>query len=228
MEEYLSQILDPLLQYLQANLPPPLYSFIVSALSHTFTVVTAIIPLFTALIDKNPSEWSTIAFLPPIMTIIAAYLAISTFYRTASWLIRVTFFFLKWASIVGIVMAIAQYFVYDGNDILENQGGNGRNNFMRVPKEGISSRNKNYQQSTQGSKPKPWHTFESHQEWQYQEDTRRVNSQAQKIMDSIVAAAGRVVQGDWLDAATKLLQVDELASTDETQNQGRARKTRSR
>ncbi len=122
-------------------------------------------------------------------------------------------------------MAITQYFASDGR---ENQGGNGKSIFVGVSEGGISNRNNKYRQST---KPKPWDSFKTHEEWQYQQRRENgvVHSQAQKIMDSIVTAAGRIVQGDWLDAATKLTRGDdETASMDETQGQGRVGKTRSR
>jgi hypothetical protein len=172
MEEYISQIVNPLLQYLKASLPPPLYSFIVNGLSYTLTAVTAIARLSRTLIDKNPSEWNTTAMLPPIITILAAYMALASLYRTASWMIRITIFFLKWGSIIGIVMVIAQYFASDGR---QNQGGNGRGIFVGLSEGGISNRNK-YRQST---KPKPWDSFKTHEEWQYEQrrETRVAHSQ---------------------------------------------------
>lgn len=98
---------------------------------------------------------------------------------------------------------------------------------MDVSQGRISNRNK-YRQST---KPKPWDSFKTHEEWQYEQrrETHVAHSQVQKIMNSIVTAAGRIVQGDWLDAATMLTRGDdETVSMDETQGQGRVGKTRSR
>src|SRR6266542_682866 len=123
MDVWLPPFLSPFIEYMRASLPPPLYSFVIKVLTHAFTAATAIIRLTASLINENP-EWNAETLLPPIITLIAAYVALASLYRTASWAIRLTLFFLKWGCLIGIAMGIAGYYAGNKTNGVANQGGN--------------------------------------------------------------------------------------------------------
>jgi len=112
-------ILDSFLQYIAAYLPPPLYSVVITQLSHLFATATTIIRLWNSLLSKT--DWNIQAFLPAIISILAAYFALTSLYRTTSWVLRTSFWFIKWSAIISILLAGASY--YTGNDAaVGNQG----------------------------------------------------------------------------------------------------------
>jgi len=113
----LPPILDPLLDYLADALPSPAYSFLVRFLSHALALVTAGVSLTSSLISSKPWEWDAQTVIPPLITFLAAYLALLSLYRTTSWMVRTLFWFLKWGSIFGFFVGFAGY-------IAGNQGGN--------------------------------------------------------------------------------------------------------
>ncbi|KAF8972922.1 hypothetical protein BDZ97DRAFT_1613171, partial [Flammula alnicola] len=116
-EGLLPAVLDPLLEYLSANLPPSLYSFVVKLLSHSFAAVSACASLGASLLSNAPGDWNAQTLLPPIITILAAYLALSSLYRTTSWLLRLIFWFMKWGTLLGIFIGGVGY-------LMGNAGGN--------------------------------------------------------------------------------------------------------
>ena len=229
MDAWLPPFLNPFIEYMRASLPPPLYSFVVKILSHAFTAATAIIRLTVSLTNKNPSEWNAETLLPPIITLIAAYLALASLYRTASWAIRLTLFFLKWGCLIGIAMGMAGYYAGNKENGVANQGDEGfPGNVISSVFGGASSSKHNRQtkprRATQ-TKPKPRDSFP---EWQYRDQVEdpTTNPHAQLIMDSIVNAAGLALEGNWWSTITKLGQSGVAEASVETK--GKVGKTRSR
>jgi hypothetical protein len=219
-------LLSPLFDYLRATLPPPLYSFAISVFSHALTAATAFISLSTSLIGENPLEWRAEAVLPPIITILAAYLALASLYRTASWAIRLSFFFFKWGTLIGVAMVIVGYLAGQGTDIAANQPNGGLANFFSsMFGGGTSSKHKRQMNHRRKERPKPWHSFKEAKEWQYQQQSEvpNTNPSAQQLMDSIVHAAQGAMGGNWWSAA-----IGFAASTKETERRGKNGKTRSR
>ena len=213
---------------MRASLPPPLYSFVVEVFSYASTAATTIIRLTAYLINKDLSEWDAQTLLPPIITLIAAYLALASLYRTASWAIRLTLFFLKWGCLIGIAMGLVGYYAGNG---AANQGDEGfLGNVISSVFGGASSSKHNRQtkprRATQKAKPKPWDSF---QEWQYRDQVEdpTINPHAQQVMESIVNAAGLALEGNWWSTITKLGQSGP-AEVSVEEAKGKVGKTRSR
>ena len=224
----MNDALTSFLDYLSATLPPPLYSFTLTIISHAHTAASAFISLSTSLIVENPSEWRVEAILPPIITILAAYLALASLYRTASWAIRLSLFFLKWGTLIGVAMAIAGYLAGKGKDVVANQSSEAVVNiFSGMFNGGTSSKHNRQSKPRRKDRSKPWHPFK---EWQYQEQPKvpETNPSAQQLMNSIVRAAEGALGGTWWGAAINSQRDGFAGSTVETQDRGKNGKTRSR
>ena len=100
----LDPIMNDVLQFLSDNLPSPLYSLLLYLLSHGLAFAQAVYTLTAAMMAKHPTEWDTQTVLPPLIAIFGAYLALASLYRTASWMLRTSFFFVKWGIIFGALM----------------------------------------------------------------------------------------------------------------------------
>jgi len=195
-------IISPLLKFIAAYLPTSLYPVLLTLLSHLFATATTVNRLWNSLFSPNPSptDWNIEAFLPAIISILAAYLALASLYRTTSWVFRTSFWFVKWGIIISILLAAASY--YTGNDAaVENQGiipdigryiinvangGQGSEDWRRV-----KSRQKKSQ------KPKVWESFERLREWQYQE-ANKAKVEGEHLMSKIAGAADHVLEkSEW-------------------------------
>jgi hypothetical protein len=205
----------------------PLYSFAISVFSHAHTAATAFISLSTSLIGENPLEWRAEAILPPIITILAAYLALASLYRTASWAIRLSF-----SSSSGDSDRCRNgnrgYLAGQGTDAAANQPNGGVANFFSsMFGGGTSSKHKRQMNHRRKERPKPWHSFKESKEWQYQQQPEVPNTtpSAQQLMDSIVHAAEGALGGKWWSAA---IRNGFAASTKETESRGKNGKSRSR
>lgn len=216
-------VLGPLLNFLSEHLPPPLYSLVVRALSHLLAGLTAVSQLCLTLLSNSPTSWNAQALLPPIITILAAYLALASIYRTTTWLARVMFWFLKWGTLFGIVMAGAGYFMASAGNAVGNQGpmpmlaGFVANLFD--DKSRPQSKRKPRQTKSKTKRPKAWDSFDLHREWQYQQDDE-VQDQTpdiRKLMDMVVGAAGQVFQGNWWNIAENVGKDSEVAELEQAQ-----------
>ncbi|KAF9529269.1 hypothetical protein CPB83DRAFT_852972 [Crepidotus variabilis] len=229
---FLPPILEPLLDRLAESLPPSVYEVAVGLLSHSFAAITAIVRLCASFLNRNPSEWTAEALLPPIITILAAYLALSSMYRTASWAIRLTFFFVKWGSLIGIIMAFAGYIAANGGAAVGNQqaGLNQALGGLFSSLLGGETSPQRKRQSRPKYPSKQGKAKAQSQGWQYQEQgTGSGNPEAQQLMDSIVDAAGKVMGGDWWGAVSSFGQGNNQdAGKKHAQKEGRGRVGKSR
>ncbi|TFK44553.1 hypothetical protein BDQ12DRAFT_673200 [Crucibulum laeve] len=248
-------LFDPVLDYLSETLPSPLYSFLINLVSHCMTLFAALFNLFTSLISTNPLQWDAQTVLPPLISVLAAYLALASLYRTTSWMIRTSVWFIKWGTIIGALTAGAGWYMgstqgngVGGYGIVSSIGGllldmiNGKgqnaaggsraNSQSRIPRS-RSSRSK----TTSQKKPKPWDTFESHRQWQYQERAQG-NGDAtdiQKIINDIVETATNLFgETSWwgsaksvFDGATGSTNGHQNEETDTRQQPPRKAKSRS-
>ncbi|KAH7915207.1 hypothetical protein BJ138DRAFT_1142257 [Hygrophoropsis aurantiaca] len=227
----LPAFLDPLLDYLADQLPPPLYTFLLKFLSSALAVVTALVSVVASLISTNPSEWNVQTILPPLITFFAAYLALVSLYRTTSWMIRTSLWFIKWGTIFGALTAGAGWYMGTQNggrgivttmggvllDMLNGQGQNAAGGTRAPP----AARTKT---QTQNKRPKAWESFEKHRVWQYEEDagSAQERNDAQKIMSEIGAAANRILaEGGWWDTAKSMLGGAGTASDEDTRAESR-------
>lgn len=204
----LPALLDPLLEYLSSILPPPLYSLLVKLVSHSLAAIFALLKLSNSCLTNAPEDWNVQTILPPLITIFTAYLAISSFYRTTSWLLRISFWFMKWGTLFGVFIGGLGYLLGNaGGDALANQGGIPDVGGLlwslledpRSTKVARSTNSRNKKSNTK--RPKPWESFDRHKDWQYQEGRDgKGNKDAQQIISQIVDAAGNMFGGSWLGA----------------------------
>lgn len=204
----LPAFLDPLLDYLDEHLPPELYSFFTAFLSHSLALLRTFIYLVSSLIASKPWEWDAQTIIPPLISFLAAYLALVSLYRTTSWIFRTTFWFVKWGTIFGVLAAAAGWYMgnHDVNEgargLVSNLGaillgalnGDGRN--------GAGARIPETTPRTSKHRPKPWESSEN--QWRYREHNpaQARNNDAQQIMTNIVTTANRILmEGGWWDVA---------------------------
>ncbi|KAJ8077026.1 hypothetical protein PM082_001449 [Marasmius tenuissimus] len=186
--------LDPLLDYLQDNLPRPVYSFIITFASHCLAVVSASLTLISALLRTDPSQWNAQTILPPLIAFLAAYFALLSLYRTTSWMVRTSFWFIKWGTILGILFGGTSWIMAGGGNavgapgvasvvgglILDMLNGDGGNERARGRSGGGNTQRK--------PRPKAWDNFQAHQEWQYDERSTQTGD-AQVVIEEILASA---------------------------------------
>ncbi|KAL0581835.1 hypothetical protein V5O48_000203 [Marasmius crinis-equi] len=192
----LPAFLDPLLDYLSDTLPRPVYSFIISFASHFLAFISASLTLFGALLQTDPSQWSVQTILPPLIAFLTAYFALVSIYRTTSWMVRTSFWFIKWGTILGVLAGGAGWMMGRGNavgapgvasvlgglilDMVNGEGSAGGNARSRGRSGGNAQRK---------PRPKPWDSFQAHQEWQYEEGSASQGGDAQAVIDDILTAA---------------------------------------
>ncbi|KAI0326836.1 hypothetical protein GY45DRAFT_1356015 [Cubamyces sp. BRFM 1775] len=114
----MERVLDPILSFLSSVLPPPVYTLVESLITHSLTLLSALFKFVLTLV--NAPEWDAQRILPPLITLLAAYLALVSFYRTTGWMIRTAFWFVKWGGILSILAAGAGYFMGNANANGEN------------------------------------------------------------------------------------------------------------
>jgi hypothetical protein len=104
-------VFNPVLDFLQENLPSPFYAVIFSVLSNVLAIITALYTLILSLLSTNPSNWDVQVILPPVIALLTAYLALVGLYRTTTWFLRTTFWFMKWGVILGALIAACGWVV---------------------------------------------------------------------------------------------------------------------
>jgi hypothetical protein len=235
----LPDFLDPLLSYLSDTLPHPLYSFLLSLLAHSLALTTALFSLLTSLITTSPLEWDAQTVLPPLISILAAYLAILSLYRTTSWMIRASMWFVKWGAIFGALIGGAGWYMGNRNgvggygvvagvvglvlDVINGQGQNAVGGSRARPRPQSSHKRA---RASGGNKPKPWESFERHRQWQYREnEVGGGNEDVQKVIGSIIGAAGGFVKDSrWWEAAKNIVAGEQ----EEREGSGRKATTKAR
>lgn len=184
-----------LLESLADVLPSPIYSFLLTLMSNALDLFTAFLRLTTTLYSQSPFEWNAQTLLPPIISILAAYLALASLYRTTSWMFRTGIWFVKWGIILAALLATTGWFV-------ENTQGNTIGNYMSIGGSVWKFVADSTQKTSLGSsssrsrkaRPKPWESFERHREWQYQE-REDAQDDLPDFVKHIVDAAKAI--GDW-------------------------------
>jgi len=218
--------LDPVLDYLSSTLPPSVYDVLITLLTHTISLLGSLVSLGKALISSHPSSWDAQAILPPLITLLAAYLALVSFWRTTGWMIRTGIWFVKWGTILSALAAGAGYMMGNANgengvggpfagggispavgglilDMINGQGQNAAGG-ARSARSSRTSRARSQRQ--QAPRPKAWESWDRHQEWQYNENAQHEEDAAgddvQKVLGNILGAVGRTVaEGGWWEAA---------------------------
>ncbi|KAG6891764.1 hypothetical protein C0992_006185 [Termitomyces sp. T32_za158] len=200
-------LLAPVLSYLANTLPPPLYSFVMNAFSHILALSYATFDLISTLISKSPLEWNLQAVLPPLITLFAAYFALLSFYRTTTWMLRMSIFFIKWGTFFGILIACTAWYMGNQSTVGRYSGivstvGNFVLDAVNGPQPKTTghswSDSRKQSSRSQGSeqrKPRVWDSFERHREWQHkQTQGDGAAADAQKVIDDIIGSAGNFVR----------------------------------
>jgi len=116
------QLLDPLFDYLSYYLPPTVLTLLESLIANTFTFAVSLFNLFLTLIANSPSRWDAEKILPPLITLLLAYLALLSFYRTTKWMVSIVFAFMKWGFLLSMLAGGAGYLLANAHN---NDGGGG-------------------------------------------------------------------------------------------------------
>ncbi|KAG6920107.1 hypothetical protein DXG01_010175 [Tephrocybe rancida] len=199
--------LSPVFSYLAETLPSPLYSAVIYALSHLLAVTYAFISVIRSFISRNPLEWDAQTILPPIMTLFAAYVALLSFYRTTTWMLRTSIFFVKWGTFFGILMAGAGWLLGNGRSV-GRYGGivSGFGDFFLDVMNGQEQKTAGSGSSRSGSRtrssrtresdkrePKPWDSYERHREYEAKREDDS-STDAQKVIGDILGSASKIVK----------------------------------
>ncbi|EMD37591.1 hypothetical protein CERSUDRAFT_83338 [Gelatoporia subvermispora B] len=226
----LPALFDPLLNYLSSVLPPPLFSIVLTLVTHTWAFATSLFALILAMASSEPSTWEAQKLLPPLITLLCAYLALVTFFRTTGWIIRTGIWFLKWGTILSALAAGAGWVLgnahanegglnrwREGNGVLPAFGGlilDALNGQGRNAAGGSRSRS-NARSSSQKQKdprPKAWESWDRQEQWTYEEARDRnaadgLGEEVQKILGGILGSAGNLVrEGGWWEAAKGMME----------------------
>lgn len=225
----LPAIMDPLLDYLSSRLNPHLYAIVVTVFEQSYALISSLVSLAGTLLSAGPSSWDAQTIIPPLITLLAAYLALVSFYRTTGWMIRMMFGFVKWGFILTTLGGMAGYILANANEgggnglgalgsglvstlgsmFLEMLNGQGANTNSK--KTSRSSSRSSTAHQNQKSKPKSKQTrpkvhepWDRHRQWQYSEDAtaERQGADVQKVIGDILGNAGKFMkESGWYDVA---------------------------
>jgi hypothetical protein len=191
----LPSFLDPLLDYLAEQLPAPLYDSLFTFLSYALIVLSGLFKLVSAIPSYKPWEWDAQTILPPLIVFLSAYYVFISMYRTTTFFIRTAFRLIKWGTIFTILGAAYAWFTNGGGgDELNELFGNRRSDVNGGRSTARSRR----------ARPKPWESFDTHQQWQYNEEQARQadadaqGSDMQRAVQYIAGVAGRAMGGSLL------------------------------
>ena len=200
----LPTVLDSLLSCLADALPPPLYSFVIQFLSHCLALLSAFLNFVIALLSKSPAEWNVQTLLPPLISLIATYLALVSIYRTTSWLIRTSLWFAKWGILFGalattigwclgstqtsgiVTSGIALHSLDYLSDIIKGLDTVGKRQEVHMGDSRKST-----------GRPEAWESFGRHKEWQdstnFNEDVTQ-NSNLERLFSNLMDVASRTLK----------------------------------
>lgn len=234
----LPPILDPVLSYLSSVLPPPVYSALLTLLSHSLALITALYSLTATLFQSRPWEWDAQTIIPPLISVLAAYLAILSLYRTTSWMFRTSVWFMKWGSIIAALVAGAGWVAGNaGGAGVGGQGGGGGGmmNFLGgLVLDALNGQGQNAAGGTRSrprtrsqtrSRPKPWDSFQQHRDWQYQENNDNANQGTPLVQEIIEGVVGVAERGGWLNAAKRAYDGFQNAGADRNSDDETGRRT---
>ncbi|KAF9451298.1 hypothetical protein P691DRAFT_797015 [Macrolepiota fuliginosa MF-IS2] len=202
----LPAIFDPIINYLADTLPPPLYAFTLKLLSHCLVLISALFNLLASLLSRSPLDWDAQTVLPPLIALLAAYWTLVSIYRTTTWVVRTGFWFMKWGIILSALAAGTGWYLgtaqaQDGglmNTSLVSYISNIALDMMNGRTSGPLGDDGTRHTRSRNTRPKPWESFNRHQEWQYSEDQAKTNenSDLETLMNSLIGVAGRAFGSD--------------------------------
>ena len=202
-------------QYLRDAIPPLLYKGLVSCLSHAVSAANAFVSLCATV--RSTDDLTVQALLPPIITILAAYLALRSVYRTAAWAVSLTFWFAKWGVILGIILAGYAYVMGSVDNLRDCPGGDCSN------RDGTG-----FKQRTRPSRP----NAQIHQGWQYQQEQpkeQQRSPEVQQLFDIVNKAADFALgENQWWKAVNGLVSSGKAETEPETSRKSKSKAASSR
>ena len=171
---------EPYLELLQSVVPPQIYSLITTSLSYTLQLLNT---LFNVIAVTSPLS-APYTIIPAVLTILCAYLALSSLYRT----VMFAFWFVKWGVILGALFSLAGWV---------NSGAPVQLLANLVP---AAMENK-----SGSSRPKSWESWSTHDQYKQAQKSQREKDaeEAQKFIQNVIDTAGDVYQksGNWWETA---------------------------
>ncbi|KIL68913.1 hypothetical protein M378DRAFT_158050 [Amanita muscaria Koide BX008] len=210
-------VLGSLLDYLAERLPSPVYYMLLGILSRALVFLSSSLSFIASLLSSNPSDWNLHDIIPPLVTILCAYLALVTLYRTTTWAIRTFFWFIKWGLILGLIFTVVGWHLRGtdqnwgavadiGDTIVRTalESANAHTREAAVGMDGGIGANSwtRRKRSSKAGRPRAWDSFKSHQRWQEHSQQDATNE-----MKSMVDMAGGILHrgGQWWMAAKSII-----------------------
>jgi len=199
--------LNPLFSYISSCLPPPVSSALLIFIAHGLAFFSALLGLGTALISSKPTDWDAKKIIPPLITLLAAYLALASAVRTATWFVRTTAWLIKWGIVVAAVSAVLAWSLGAASG-----GGIVVPSLIGMVSDVLNGR---WQDAARGShqhsrpRPRAWDSFEQHWEWQFEEEqwnAANPASPAAQVQQFVADALDRARDRNWLSIARGALQ----------------------
>ena len=205
------EFLNPLFSYISSCLPAPVSSALLTLITHGLAFLSALLGLGTALISTNPSDWDAQRILAPLITLLAAYLALASAVRTATWFVRTAAWLIKWGIVAAAASAILAWSlgaVGGGGVIVPSLIAMVSDMFNGRWKDAAAGGSRS---SYQRARPLPhaWDSFEEHWEWQFEEEqwnAANPASPAAQVQQFVSDALNRAKDGNWLTIARGALQ----------------------
>ncbi|KAI0686088.1 hypothetical protein BC835DRAFT_1380705 [Cytidiella melzeri] len=261
----LPELFDPVLDYLSAHLPDPVYSTLESLLTHTYTLLSSLLSLSLTLSnslfddregsvrDRLEGWWDRMdaqQILPPLITLLAAYLALVSFYRTSRWMISAIFAFVKWGFILTTLGSAAGWYLANANvggaeggggggamgqwGVFQAVGGllsefvQGQGNAATAGSGQPKTRSRTKKEKSK-ARPKAHESWDKHREWQYSE-TQESERQGDGFADvqNVIQGIMRAGEGGWWEAGKRFMEGESGAGQRQTRRERRERNTQSR
>jgi hypothetical protein len=109
-EHGLPAFLDPAFDWLATKLPPTIVdNVVIPGLAHVFAFGSSLYDVAHNIAAQRPGAWDAEKLLPPVITLLGAYLALLSFYRSTRWLVRTMLWFMKWGTLFGALMGGVGY-----------------------------------------------------------------------------------------------------------------------
>lgn len=217
----LPAFLDPLLDYLADHLPAPIYDTLFSICSYGLLLASGAFTLLTTLPSWKPWEWDAQKVLPPLISVLAAYYTLLSIYRTTGWMVRSVFWVAKWTIIVSILGASFGWLSANG----AGQGGLLNSIFGSLQNQEGARGTGRTGGRARNSRPRPWETFDAHQQWQYNEQEQQraqETSALSGVLQYVAGIAGRAMGGrafEVVDGVKHFLDdVAQTASSEQNRN----------
>ncbi|KAJ7594730.1 hypothetical protein C8J56DRAFT_778858 [Mycena floridula] len=224
----LPEILNPILEFIESNIPRPVYSVLISFLSHALALSTALLSLIMALLSTHPLQWDAQTVLPPVIALLSAYLALVSLYRTATWTLRVGFWFMKWGTVLGALIAGAAWIMGTANNagadltsfgVLSAVGGAVADLIKGQGLNDGQPRSSARRPKARKSRPKAWNSFAEHKEWQ---NAQKDEGEVARVLQDVLASAEQAVKDSaWWSTAQSILGLED---PEQKEKQNKARK----